>query len=264
MARVLAAALRWLASKLGLLLLILAALLLGAWLREEWQTLAALRNAIAAQESLLAGLRTDLAAIEDEIAEDAARWSERMAQAAAPLRAELEETRARISAATPRWQEALRRFADLERQARDARRAADRARAEVEAQEAALRFWDRWLNPGKVAALELARARMRAADANAAAWESARERVAPRMLDSPLRPLQERQAALASDIAALTGSASPRHGALLAARDAQRSRIAELEGLVAADRERAEENPRARLLQRCVRSCRSRSPSSPR
>ncbi len=248
MSNLFAMALRWLAHKLGLLLLILGVLLVGSWLKSEWNQLRAVRAEIETQQGLLAALKADLAAAEAQIVADAADWSRQMEIAAGPLRSELDALGARIAAAEPRWQEALSRFSDLDRQARQARRAANDARAEVAAREQALRFWDRYLNPEKLAALEAAKAKYTLLDANARTWEAARDRAAPTVRNSPLEPLQKRQSRLVQDIASLAGSVSPRQAQLVATRESRVSKIADLEALVAAQEERVARDPRGRLL----------------
>jgi uncharacterized protein (AIM24 family) len=248
MAHLIAMTLQWLAHKLGLLLLIIGVLLVGSWLKGEWEQLRAIRAQIETQEGVLAGLRSDLAAVEAQLAADTADWSRRMEAAAGPLRTELDSVGARIAAAGPHWQETLRRFADLERQAREARRAADGARAEVAARQEALRFWDPYLNPERLAALEAAKAKQALLDANAKAWESARDRVAPTVRNSPLRPLYARQSRLAEDIAGLTGSVSPRHAQLVTAKEDRERRIEDLEALLAAQRERVAQDPREKFF----------------
>jgi uncharacterized protein (AIM24 family) len=248
MSNLFAMTLRWLAHKLGLLLLILGVLLVGAWLQSEWNQLRTVRAEIETQQRLLAAMQAELATVDARIAADAADWSRQMQTAASPLRDELDVLGARIAAAQPRWQEALRRFGDLERQAREARRAANDARAEVAAREDALRFWDPLLNPARLAALEAAKANYALLDAQARTWEAARDRAAPAVRNSPLKSLHERQARLAQDIASLTGSVSPRQSQLVAVRDDRQGKIADLEALVAAQQERVAQDPRARLL----------------
>jgi uncharacterized protein (AIM24 family) len=248
MSNLFAMTLRWLAHKLGLLLLILGVLLVGGWLQSEWNQLRTVRAEIETQQRLLAAMQAELATVDARIAADAADWSRQMQTAASPLRDELDVLGARIAAAQPRWQEALRRFGDLERQAREARRAANDARAEVAAREDALRFWDPLLNPARLAALEAAKANYALLDAQARTWEAARDRAAPAVRNSPLKSLHERQARLAQDIASLTGSVSPRQSQLVAVRDDRQGKIADLEALVAAQQERVAQDPRARLL----------------
>ena len=66
--------LRWLLGKLGLLLVILALLLAGAWLKSEWEQHRAARGVLEQQEAVLDGLRADLQSIEVAIAADQAEW----------------------------------------------------------------------------------------------------------------------------------------------------------------------------------------------
>lgn len=247
MSNLLAMTIRWLAHKLGLLLLIVGVLLVGSWLTSEWEQLRAIHGEIETQERVLAGLRTDLAAVEARLVADAAQWDRQVKAMTARKRAEMDVLGARIAAAQPRWQEALRGYQDLERQARTARRAADDARAEVAAREDALRFWDPYLNPERLAALEAAKAKHALLDAHARTWEAARDRVAPAIRNSPVPPLYERQSRLADEIENLAGSVSPRHAELVASREGQQQKIADLQALLAAQRERVAQDPRAKL-----------------
>jgi uncharacterized protein (AIM24 family) len=248
MSQLLAMTLGWLAHKLGLLLLIIAVLLVGSWLSSEWEQLRTIREEIATQDGLLASLRSEVAALEDALVADTAAWRAQMDAASVSKRTELETLGARIARAEPQWQEALRRFGDLERQARTARRAADVSRMALEAQERGVYWWDRYLSPEKLLALEAARARQAALEAQAQAWEAARDRVAPRFASSPLRPLQEQRARLLQDIASLADSVSPRHAELLAAQARKQQEVADVEALLAAQRERIATDPRQRLL----------------
>ncbi|MCU0974725.1 MAG: hypothetical protein MUC71_00235 [Steroidobacteraceae bacterium] len=248
MTHLLAAVLGWLGRKLGLLFVIIGVLLAVAWLRSEWQQLQALREEIAVQESVLAGLRTDLASLDAAIEADAADWARQMETATRSKRQELESLTARIALAEPRWQEALARFANLERQAQAARRAARVAAGDVAALEREIRFWDRYVNPEKLLALEAARARQAALEANARAWETARDRVAPAIAASPLAPLQAQRSRLSGDIAQLAGSVSPRQAGLNEARSRKGGEIASVEQLLDSQRARAEQDPRGRLV----------------
>jgi hypothetical protein len=248
MSTLLASTLRWLVHKLGLLLLIIAVLLVGSWLSSEWDQLRAIRAEIETQDGLLASLRSEVAALEESLAADAAAWRVQMDEASAAMRAELETLGARIARAEPKWQEALRRFGDLERQARTARRAADEAREEIAALERGFYWWDRYLSPEKLLVLEAARARQTALEAQARAWEAARDRAAPKVATSPLRPLQEQRSRLLQDVASLADSVSPRHGELLAAQARKQQEVADVEALLAAQRERIATDPRQRLL----------------
>ncbi len=248
MTKLFATILKWLTHKLGLLLLILVVLLVGAWLKDEWQQLSALRGEIERQQTLLATLRADLAAIDDAIAADTAVWRDRMQAATRPLLEELDTLSARIARAEPKWQEALRRFADLERQSRAARDAAAAARARADALEADLYWWDSYLNPAKVAAVEAARARQAVLEANARTWEAARRRAAPAVAKSPLASLYGRRSTLVEDISRLTGSTSPRHEELTAQRQQREQEVASLQSVLAAQRERVARDPRQQLM----------------
>jgi uncharacterized protein (AIM24 family) len=256
MPQLIAATLRWLSHKLGLLLLILGVLLAGGWLKAEWSQLRAIQQEIATKDTLLEGLRDDLAALDVAIDADAAAWRGQMAAAAANIERELAAVDERLARVEPKWEAALARFADLERQAAAARRAADRAGAQAARLQRQTWFWDRYLNPQKFAALETARARQAALEANARAWAAARDRTAPRLQASPVAPLQAERRQLLGAIADLASAESPRHGELVASRERKADEVAAVEGLLTVQRERVAADPRQRL----VAAVRSRLP----
>jgi len=248
MARLIALLARWLGHQLAMLLLIVAVLLAGAWLKGEWDELRAVRQEIATKGQLLAGLSGDQQAIDAALRADAEGWRAQMAAATWPARAELEGLEARIARAQPQWQAALRQFGDLEGQARAARLAAGRAHRELESLQDEIYWWDRYLAPGKVLALERARAWAALLEQTARAWEKARDRVAPAIEGSPMRTLLARQAELAKSIGNLRDSVSPQLAPLRAAQARKAAEIGQVETLLGAQRERIARDPRERLL----------------
>ena len=248
MFRLIALLLRWLVGKTGLLLLIVAVLVGGAWLRSEWEELRARHAEISAQEKLSASLQRELAALDAALEQDAAAWREQMATATLPLRAELGELEARIARAQPQWQVALQEFANLERQADGAHEAAQQARREFETLQRASWWWDRFIDPAKALALEGARAKAQLLEANARTWAAARDRVAPALENAPMRALLTRQATLQQRIEALGDAVSPRQPALRDSRQRKAAEVAQIEALLAAQRARATHDPRERLF----------------
>lgn len=248
MARLIALLARWLVRQFGLLLLIVVVLLAGAWLKGEWDALRAIRQEIETQDRLLAGLRQDLVALDAALDADTRAWRAQMATAAQPLGAELAGMEPRIAAAMPTWQAALQQYGDLERQAAASRAAAARARADVETLERSLYWWDRYLDPAKLLALEGARAKALLLERAAQSWEAARDRVAPAIERSPVRALLERQTTLNRGLQNLRDSVSPRQGALRAARQRKAGELGQVETLLGAQRERVARDPRERLL----------------
>jgi hypothetical protein len=248
MLRLSALALRWLAGKAGLLLLIVAVLLVGGWLRSEWAELRTLREEIATQERLATNLRSELSGIDAALRQESAAWSAQMSAVTWPLRTELQGLEARIARAQPQWQAALRQFADLERQAAEARAAARRAEAELAALERAAWWWDRFVDPAKALALERARAKARILRRSAEAWGAARDRVAPVIEGAPMQALLARESALRARIEALRTAVSPRERTLLEARERKAVEVTQVEALLGAQRERAARDPRQRLL----------------
>jgi hypothetical protein len=248
MARLIALLARWLGRQFVLLLLIVAVLLAGAWLKGEWDQLRTIRDEIATQDRLLASLREEVTAIDAALDADTRGWREQMAAASAPLRAELTALEARVANAQPQWQAALRQFADLERQARASREAARRARVAAEALERSAYWWDRYVAPARVVALAQARAKAQLLEREAQAWEAARDRVAPALERSPVRALLARQAALDRDLGKLRDAVSPRQAGLRDARERKATELAQRQTLLDAQRERIARDPRERLL----------------
>ena len=60
MTQLIATVLRWILGKLGLLLVIVAILLVGSWLKTEWERHRAAQAALEQQELALESLRGDL------------------------------------------------------------------------------------------------------------------------------------------------------------------------------------------------------------
>jgi len=198
MFRLLANLSRWILQRLGWLVVILAVLLAASWLAAEWHERARLR----------AELETQAAAVD-------ARRRE--------IDAELRELDSRVERTERAWGDATARFADVERQARDARRSADEAQARYDALERRSAWWNLLLDPDRIVELEQARARYLVLDRTARAWETARDRIAPRFRDSPVAGLR-------------------------AERELRTGELAALEALLEAQRERLEHDPRERLL----------------
>ena len=248
MARLIALAVGWIARKLGLLALILATLLVASWLRNEWTELRAVRAGIDQQESILLRLRSELAELDAAIAATDADWRAQLERTTQPLRDELAPLQARIAAAEPRWQLALTRYADLQEQARVARAAATEAAQHVARLEQARRWWDRYLEPAKLAGIEAAKAKAALLQANARSWEEARDKVAPLIEQSPVAALQARSQRLEQDLAAVSSALSPQQAALRAEREQRVQQAAVMEQTLARQRDRVAQDPRERLI----------------
>lgn len=248
MARLIALTVGWIARKLGLLALILVTLLVASWLRNEWTELRAVRAGIDQQQSALLRLRAEVAELDAAIAATDADWRTQLERTTQPLRDELTLLQTRIAAAEPRWQLALSRYADLQEQARAARAAAIEAQQRAARLEQALRWWDRYLEPAKLASVEAAKAKAALLQANARSWEQARDKVAPLIQQSPVAALQARSQRLEQDLAAVSASLSPQQAALRAEREQRVRLAASLEQTLAQQRDRVARDPRERLI----------------
>jgi len=248
MPTLIAKAVQWIVQKLVLLLLIIAVLLVASWLQDKWQELRLLDEEIAQQETLLGGLRSELDEKDSALAADTQQWRQQAAYAARAITSELATLNARIANAERSWQVALQQFTDLERQADAATSAAARARREVAELEANFWFWDRLLSPQKSVALEAARLKHAALEKNAQAWRAARDRVAPQFAKSPVAPLEKRRALLSRELDDRSKTVSPRHAALTAERERKRAQVQAAEAQLAAQQQRAAENPGSILV----------------
>lgn len=157
MLNLIAKVLAWLARKLGLLIIIVAVLVAGAWLKSERDSLEQDRQVIADQQALLD------------------RW-----------KGELKTLQARSEAAKPYWTEAQKQLEAANQSAAEIRATANRLKAEVAALERASRWWDKYFDPAKWIELE-AKRKSHAAWARAATQaDRARARAARVLRDSPI------------------------------------------------------------------------------
>ncbi len=250
MTRLIAAALQWILGKLGLLLLILVALLAAGWLKAAWDEHAAVAREIGQQEDLLAGLASELDALDDEIELEGLAWRRRLEVATGPLKAALQAIDGQLDAAAARLRGEQARFADLRRAAGTARAAAREAQAEFERLDRATWWWDTYVAPAKLVAREKARARYLALDEAARAAEATSRQAAIQLarVRQQVAALQRQRDATARDIDSTLTSESPRQAELRAARAGKAQEAATVESLLEARRAQVAENPRERLI----------------
>jgi uncharacterized protein (AIM24 family) len=242
--------LKWLLQKLGALVVILAILLAFGWVNEERKRLAQEQAAITTQATVIAGLRTDLAKIDAEIAQREVAWNARAASIKAAMEAELDAIEARLEQSKQQWSGALAKFADLEQQATQARRRADDSRRRLDALERESRWWDLLLDREKYARLERARAEHAALDGVAKAWEKGRDKVAPRFSRSPLASLEAERDSKSREIAATLAAVSPDVLQLRESRSRKEQEIVALQLSTRSLQERVSQDPTRRLLVR--------------
>ena len=178
MSRLVAATLSWLARKAGLLLLILCVLLVGGWLRSEWNQLQVMRDEIgfAGECARRPAFRSRcdrgrhgqgcgrLARPDGESPHNPFAWSSNRRRSESPGRSRT----------------GRRRSLDLPTSRRQADAPAEPQRlreVEVQRLEDELRFWDKFLNPEKLVPLTAARARQQALDQVAKRGKSTRDRL---------------------------------------------------------------------------------------
>jgi hypothetical protein len=157
MISLIAKALAWIARRLGLLLIIVGVLVAVAWIKSERDTLEHDRQAIADQQTLLESLNTELKTLQ-----------------------------AKSEAAKPYWTQAQKQFEAVKQSAADIRATAIGLKAEVAALERASRWWDKYLDPAKLAELELKKKSYAAWSRAAMQAERAQARSARVLRDSPI------------------------------------------------------------------------------
>jgi hypothetical protein len=250
MPQLIAMVLKWLLGKLGLLLVILAILLVGARLKTEWDQHRATQGALEQQEAVLDGLRADLQSIEVAMAADQSEWRRRTAERMRALWDELDALNDRILASERQSQAARGKYLDLARQAQSARRAANQAKVKLDTLERGYWWWDSYVSPTKVVELQAARATYAALDRTADAAEAARSRAsrAAAQIRREIGQLQARQKVLLQTIEDPDQAESPRQDALAAAARRKQQEIDSFDAVLDAERARVERNPRERLI----------------
>jgi hypothetical protein len=252
MTQFLAAAFRWLLGKLGLLLLILAALLAATWLRTAWDEHAAVAREFAQQEDLLEDLQAELRALDDEFALEGVAWRRRMEAAAEPLKSALASIDAELDAAAATLRGEQANATDHRRAAGAERAAAREAKAEFERLDRATWWWDTYVAPSKLVAREQARARYLALEETARAAEAASRQAAIglALVRKQVGALEARRAATARDIDTTMASESPRQAELRAARRAKEQEATSVASLLESRRAKVAESPREQFIGR--------------
>ena len=174
MSQLIAMVFKWLLHKLGLLVIIIAILLAGAWLKAEWAQHRAAQAALEQQQTVLEGLQADLQSIEVAIAADQAEWRRAAADRMRSIWDELEALNHRIVGLEDHSQAARGKYLDLARQAQAARRAANQAKVKLDVLERNYWWWDSYVSPTKLIELQGARATYAALNRTATAAEAAR------------------------------------------------------------------------------------------
>jgi hypothetical protein len=248
--RLIARLLQWIAGKLGLLVVIVAILLVGSWLKAEWDEHRRVQAALGQQEALLEGLRADLAGLDEAIAADQAEWRRRTADRMRALWRELDEIDADVADLGRRATAARGEYLDLARQAQAARRIANQSKAKLDALERGYWWWDSYLNPGKLVELKSARAMHAALDRTARAAEAARSRASAVVVSyrRQVEQLELRRSGLLQVIEDPAHAASPQHRALVASKDRKQAEIVAVERVLDTQRAQLERDPRERLI----------------
>ena len=250
MSRLIATALKWILGKLGLFFVILAILLAGSWLKTEWDQHRAAQAALGQQESVLDSLRGDLQSIEVAIAADQAEWRHAAGERMRALWDELDALNGRIRGNEQQSQAARSQYLDLARIAQEARSAANQAKVKLDVLERNYWWWDTYVSPTKLVELQAARASYAALHRAALVAESARARSsqAAAAIRREIAQLQLRQKVLLQSIEDPEQAESPRHDALVAAKDRKQQEIDTFDTVLDAERGRIASDPRERLI----------------
>ena len=135
MPTLIAKCLAWIVRTLAMLLLIVGVLVAIAWIKAEWDRMDAIEQDIERKESALSELRTELASLKDDLAEEDQVWRKHLDELRVTMQGELAQLNARVERAQPAWDRALAHSQSVKTLASDARAKADRARARVKALE---------------------------------------------------------------------------------------------------------------------------------
>ena len=241
---------KWLLHKLGLLVIIIAILLAGAWLKAEWAQHRAAQEALEQQQSVLEGLQADLQSIEVAIAADQAEWRRAAADRMRSIWSELEALDDRIVGLEGSSQAARGEYLGLARQAQTARRAANQAKVKLDVLERNYWWWDTYVSPTKLIELQAARATYAALNRVATAAEATRTRAsqAAAAIRRDIAALQARQRVLLQTLEDPDHTESPRYDSLAAARNRKQQEIESFDAVLDAERDRIASNPRERLI----------------
>ncbi len=240
--------LAWLVRILGLLLLIVGILVAIAWVKAEWDRMAAIEDEIARKESTLAELRAESASLQEEIAATDRRWRAHVDDVRVAMQAELDRLDTRIARARPDWDRAVAHLQQVKTLASDARGKADLAKAKLQALQRSIRWWDKFVSPEKLVELELAEANYAALDRAAVAVEVIRDRVAPKIENSPVARLIGEGEHKKQLIANLDRSESPESAALREELQDKAQETGEIDRQIDAQREQVANDPTQRLL----------------
>jgi uncharacterized protein (AIM24 family) len=225
-----------------------AILLVVAWLRTEWARFAEHRALVERTRTLIAAMEHDLAELNSRIEREQVEWQRQTADLVQKLEVERQDIDARLAGAEARWSDALRKYSTLEATTQAARRAADKARINLARLEAESAWWDIVLDQERYAKLQAARIEYATLRTAATQWQRALDSVAPKFKASPVERLRGEKARKAREIEQTIARVSPDIQALLAERNQKQGRIDEARGLMTAQQQQIDRDPRQRLI----------------
>jgi uncharacterized protein (AIM24 family) len=254
MAKLIAIVSRWVIQKLAILIVILAILLIGAWLRMEWTRLTQDKEAIAKKEEILAGLKTAQTALDAEMAPKLTEWAEFRRSKIANAKADLARLDDEILKKGEEWSKKLKEFDSLEKAERAAREsfiAAETKRSDLKKKVGWYQERTVWVSKDsrqRLADLKKAEAEAKAKKVAYEGAIKARASLEKVLASSPVKALQDRRRKKEADLEAARGFQTPEEVAWKEDQQRKAQEIDELEELVNSEKERVSRDPRQRFL----------------
>lgn len=254
MAKLIAIVSRWVIQKLAILIVILAILLIGAWMRMEWNRLNQDKEAIAKKEEILEGLREAQTALDAEMTPKLAEWEELRQSKIANAKADLARLDDEIRRKGEEWSKKLKKFESLEKAekaARDSFIAAETKRLDLKKKVGWYQERTVWVSKEsrqRLADLKTAEAEAKAKKVAYQAAVKARASLEKVLATSPVKGLQDQRRKKEADFEAAQSFQTPEEAAWKEDQQKKRQEIDELQGLVNSEKERVSSDPRQRFL----------------
>ena len=233
---------------IGTLLVILLILIAFGWISDEVKRQDQEESEIATKKGLAEGMEVDLKGLEQDLDRHEAEWKERVETKRRELVADLHDMDGRIARTEESWKKATAGLVDLRKEARAARKTANEAKTRLQVLEKESAWWDLIFDREKILELEMARAGYALLDAEAKAWEAAREGLEPKLRQSPLSHLKNQRDAKTKAIADLLNAESPKVREVREAQERKARQLNELRALIESQEKRVAMDPINRLL----------------
>lgn len=241
--------LRWMAQKLLVLAVVLAILLLGAWVRMEWGRITEDEEAIAKKGEILGSLEDSRAAMVARMAPKLAEWDRARQGKVSGVKAELAGLDAEIRRKAEEWPRKMADFGDLEKAAETSRRSLEAAVGKRDKLAREVWWWQRGTyflseeSREKVDDYEKAKAEVFVRAKAHKAAVAARDALGKVLRSSPVRALQERRHKKEADLEAARNFKTPDEARWEAQKRQKDNEIRELRGLIDSERRRIASKP---------------------